>query len=97
LQDLAVCAALGIPHVERNGHHYFRGLSMFPQDIQDRILRHHSDLYMQHKDGFPTVKIQGGTMSTTSTINCPLGLNFDPDLTEFTPLDNWKFDSLGLD
>src|SRR2546421_286790 len=97
LQDLAVCASLGIPHVERNGHHYFRGLSMFPQDIQDRILRHHADLYTQHKSGFPTVKIQNGTMSTTSTINCPLGLNFDPDLTEFTPLDNWKFDSLGLD
>jgi hypothetical protein len=56
LQDLAVCASLGIPHVERNGHHYFRGLSMFPPDIQDRILRHHGDLYTQHKDGFPPSK-----------------------------------------
>ncbi|MDE0838636.1 MAG: hypothetical protein OSB41_06225, partial [Kiritimatiellae bacterium] len=28
LQDLAVMAAFGIEHVERNGHHYFKGLSM---------------------------------------------------------------------
>jgi len=97
LQDLAVCASLGIPHVERNGHHYFRGLSMFPPDIESRILRHHPDLYTQHKENFPTVKIQTGTMSTTSTIAAPLGLNFDPDLSPFTPLDNWTFDSLGLD
>ena len=33
-QDLAVMASLGIPHVERNGHHYFRGLSALPPDIQ---------------------------------------------------------------
>ena len=25
-QDLATIAALGLPHVERNGHHYFKGL-----------------------------------------------------------------------
>jgi hypothetical protein len=31
LQDLAAQAALGNATVERNGHHYFRGLSIFPQ------------------------------------------------------------------
>ena len=70
---------------------------MFPKDIHDRILRHHADLYHQHKNGFPTVTIQNGLMSSTSTINCPLGLNFEPDLSPFTPLDAWNFDSLGID
>jgi len=97
LQDLAVCASLGIPHVERNGHHYFRGLSMFPQDVQNRVLRNHADLYGEHAGGFAAAKIQNGVMSTTSTINAPLGVNFEPDLSAFTPLENWTFDSLGLD
>src|ERR1051326_7931418 len=45
LQDLAVLATLGVPHAERNGHHYFRGLSAFPQSIQDEMLSSHPDLY----------------------------------------------------
>lgn len=32
IQDLAVMANLGIEHIERNGHHYFKGLSMFPEN-----------------------------------------------------------------
>jgi hypothetical protein len=94
-QDLALCASLGINHIERNGHHYFKGLSMFPPDIQQRILRHHGDLYIEHKGGFPTVKIENGSMSTTSCIAAPLGLAFEPDITPFTPIDQWTFDSLG--
>src|SRR5207302_8085313 len=31
LQDLALMALLGIEHVERNGHHYYRGLSLWPE------------------------------------------------------------------
>lgn len=34
-QDLAVMATLGMDHVERNGHHYYRGLSMLPDDVQE--------------------------------------------------------------
>jgi len=34
LEDLAVLATLGIEHAERNGHHYFAGLSMLPDDVQ---------------------------------------------------------------
>ena len=45
LQDLAVVAALGINHVERNGHHYFAGLKMFPSSIQDTTAKDHPDLY----------------------------------------------------
>src|SRR5258705_2561005 len=97
LQDLAVCASLAISHVERNGHHYFAGLSMFPEETQERVLRHHPDLYIKHKKGFATVKIENGAMSTTSSIAAPLGVGFEPDLSAFTPIDQWKFDSLGAD
>ena len=97
LQDLAVCASLGIPHVERNGHHYFRGLSMFPQDVQNRVLRNHADLYAEHAAGFASVKIKDGMMSTSSTMEGALGLKFEMDLSGFTPLDQWTFDSLGID
>jgi hypothetical protein len=97
LQDLAVCASLGINHVERNGHHYFRGLSMFPQDVQNRLLRNHADLYGEHAGGFASVKIANGVMASGSVMNCPLGLGFEMDLSSFTPLDEWKFDSLGIE
>ena len=45
LQDLAVCAALGIESVERNGHHYHPGLSQLPGAMQTATLEHHPDLY----------------------------------------------------
>ena len=38
LEDLAVVATLGITHVERNGHHYFTGLSQFPASVQRETL-----------------------------------------------------------
>ena len=97
MQDLAVCASLGIGHVERNGHHYFRGLSMFPQDVQSRVLRNHPDLYGEHAGGFASVKIKDGLMASGTTINSPLGVNFELDLSSFTPLDKWTYDSLGID
>src|SRR5262249_17930380 len=43
LQDLTACATLGIASVERNGHHYFAGLSMFPLEVQQQILKAHFD------------------------------------------------------
>ncbi|MCH2136618.1 MAG: hypothetical protein MK101_08550 [Phycisphaerales bacterium] len=44
-QDLCTNAALGIEHVERNGHHYFRGLDHLPQVDVESALHHHGDLY----------------------------------------------------
>ena len=73
LQDLAVMAALGITHVERNGHHYFQGLSMFPREVQDRILADHPDLYRNHESGFPTLDIQKGELALGSVVTAPFG------------------------
>jgi len=64
LQDLAVMANLGIEHVERNGHHYCRGLTHLPEDLQDTVARAHPDVFRRHPEyGFPTVNIQEGRIA----------------------------------
>jgi hypothetical protein len=85
LQDLAVVAALGIPHVERNGHHYFRGLQGFPAEVQQQVVDSHPDLYATHPAGFPTLRIAKGRIETGSVIAAPFGAAFDLNLNAFTP------------
>ncbi len=94
LQDLNVAATLGIEHVERNGHHYFKGLSMYPDDVQSAVLKAHPDLYRRHEQGYATVRIEQGKMGIESVRNGPLGPAFDFDTTRFTPLDEWTANSL---
>lgn len=79
LQDLTVMHALGIKHVERNGHHYMRGLSAFPENIQNHTLRDHGDLYHQGPDQIPCVKIQDGKINIQSLIDAPFGTAFRID------------------
>jgi hypothetical protein len=96
LQDLAAMAALGIEHVERNGHHYFRGLSMLPEDVQAQVLRRHPDLYRAHERNFPTLDVRAGRIEIDSVLGAPFGTGFLLDTTQFTPLDEWRFDTLGV-
>ena len=84
-QDLAVLASLGIDHAERNGHHYFKGLSMFSKDVQEKVLEHHADLYTQHNN-FVTLNIQGGELSLDTVTNAPFGLGTYPDMAQFAEL-----------
>jgi len=84
LQDLAVVAALGIPHVERNGHHYFRGLQQFPAEVQQQVVDSHPDLYATHPAGFPTLRIASGRIETGSVIAAPFGAAFNLNLNAFT-------------
>ncbi|MEA2711634.1 MAG: hypothetical protein QOF78_4235 [Phycisphaerales bacterium] len=80
MQDLAVVASLGIPHVERNGHHYFRGLSMFPPTVQQHVLAAHRDLYRDSGRGFPTLDIRHGAISINTIVDAPFGYAADIDL-----------------
>jgi hypothetical protein len=89
LQDLAVIAALGIPHVERNGHHYFRGLSMHRPELQDAILTRHPGLYERHPQGFAALAIHQGQIDLRSVNSAPFGCGLDLDLSAFTPLSTW--------
>jgi hypothetical protein len=77
MQDLAVVASLGISHVERNGHHYFRGLSALARPIQERVLGAHPDLYRDA--GFATLRIEGGSIEVGSVAAAPFGYRFDFD------------------
>lgn len=75
-QDLAAAATFGITHVERNGHHYFRGLSEFAPETQQAVLERHSDLFREHH-GYPTVRVEQGRVSTRSVLAAPFGYAVD--------------------
>lgn len=96
LQDLAVAASLGVGHTERNGHHYFSGLSMYPDDVQSEVLRQHGSLYRRHEAGFPTLDVRGGRLNVASVVDAPFGYGFDLDTSRFTPLEDWSPASLDL-
>jgi hypothetical protein len=76
IQDLAVQMTLGITSVERNGHHYFKGLSFFPKPIQSAVLKAHPDLYKASEDGWPQVSIENGILSTKTLAEAPFGTGF---------------------
>jgi hypothetical protein len=96
LQDLAAVATLGLTHVERNGHHYFPGLAMLPADVQATTLRDHGDLYRLAPGGYPTLDIRAGQVRLDSVVDAPFGARSLVPTAELTPLDEWRFESLGL-
>lgn len=100
LQDLAMMATLGIKHVERNGHHYFAGLSMFPEAVQAAVLAAHADLYKRHKQGFATLRISDGTIAVESAIAAPFGVatpvQAQINSEWLKAQEAWHFDSLAV-
>ncbi|MBI1387260.1 MAG: hypothetical protein GC154_02280 [bacterium] len=94
LQDLAIMSLLGVEHVERNGHHYFSGLGMWPLSVQNSVLSKHNDLYEPSRDGFPTLRIQSGRINLNSVRSSPFGFDIEIDPSLFTPLNEWSFDML---
>jgi hypothetical protein len=94
-QDLVLMANLGIEHVERNGHHYFAGLSMFSEGFQEQVLSHHPDVYHRHSTGDITLNIQQGILDIGSFLSAPFGTGLSPELfTQFTPISEWDFEPL---
>ncbi|MFP6872687.1 MAG: hypothetical protein VCA55_04180 [Verrucomicrobiales bacterium] len=77
LNDLAVMASLGVGHVERNGHHYFAGLSMYPERLQDAVCAVHPDLYVPSGAGYATLRIAGGALSASSLTAAPFGCGLE--------------------
>jgi hypothetical protein len=84
LQDLAVCAALGIESVERNGHHYNAGLSQFPKAVQEQVLKAHNDLYHASAAGWPTLMVRQGKIRLGSVNQAPFGVRFLLDVDQFS-------------
>ncbi len=87
-QDLATVRALGISHVERNGHHYVRGLAHCSPAERTAAARLHADLY-EGDERAATLRIRGGRLALGSLAVPGYGVAFDPDLDSMTPLDSW--------
>ncbi|HSA89766.1 MAG TPA: enolase C-terminal domain-like protein [Burkholderiales bacterium] len=68
-QDLALVSALGLAHVERNGHHYVNGMAEVPQVEQERFLDSHPDLYERSHDAV-RLRIEKGLIRIGS-LDCP--------------------------
>ena len=73
LNDLAVMSSLGVQHVERNGHHYFSGLSVFPRSLQEDICLTHPDLYAWIDSEFASLIIEEGLILAESMLSAPFG------------------------
>lgn len=89
LQDLAMMSLLGITHVERNGHHYFRGLSVYSKEFQEAALIAQPGFYRRHEMGFPTLEVHEGMMDLTSVNAAPFGSAIPIDAAQFMPLKAW--------
>ena len=81
LNDLEVMAALQIEDVERNGHHYFKGLSMYPDPLQEKVVAAYPTLYSRHEDGFAALAIDAGRLDVTGLAAAGFGcaIDFVPD------------------
>lgn len=84
LQDLTMMAKLGISHVERNGHHYIKGLSVFSRDLQRAMLKQHGDLYTQKGD-FAALRIEDGRVAVHSLLRAPFGVVLIPEEAPYEP------------
>ncbi|WP_137287631.1 enolase-like domain-containing protein [Halorussus salinisoli] len=91
LQDLAVVAQLGVDHVERNGHHYFTGLKMLPDDYRDRLLAGHGDLYHRRESELTTLTVEDSRIDIGSVVDAPFGYDVTVDPERFTPASEWSF------
>lgn len=68
-QDLATVQALGLPHAERNGHHYFAGLDHLPPHEAAAAAAAHPDLYRRRNGGY-ALRIEDGRIALGS-LACP--------------------------
>jgi hypothetical protein len=93
LQDLATARAFGITRVERNGHHYVKGLAHCSPRERKQATRLHRDLYRRDDSG-ARLRIESGFMRVGSRGLPGYGGPSEPDLSSMTPLERWTFDSL---
>ena len=93
-QDFAVTATLGLASVERNGHHYYRGLSMLPDDVQTAALDAHPDLFECREEGFVALDVTDGRVALDSVVAAPFGRANEFDPSRFTPAEEWEVDSI---
>lgn len=80
-QDLAVACAIGLGHIERNGHHYFGRVAPVGNDVDDLLAKMHPDAFTQDAAGTTRLRIDDGYIATGSLNRAPFGLLPELDLS----------------
>src|SRR5262245_34517006 len=93
-QDLTTVRALGIGHVERNGHHYVRGLAHCSPAERAAATRLHPELY-DGDEREAWLQITDGQLRVGSLDASGYGVAFDPDLETMIPLAAWRREADG--
>lgn len=85
-QDLALVAALGLTHAERNGHHYVDGFGTAPEAEQQAFLNAHPDLY-RRSGGRLRLAISQGELALDSILDAPgFASAAEPDWGALAPM-----------
>ncbi|VTU37128.1 hypothetical protein H6CHR_04882 [Variovorax sp. PBL-H6] len=85
-QDLALVALLGIPHVERNAHHFIDGFDGRPDAEASAFLDAHPDLY-HREDGRVRLRIAQGQVDIGSLAAPGFGSSVAPVLDGTAPME----------
>lgn len=86
-QDLVVASAMGLSHIERNGHHYFARFAPIDPELGVRAVAAHPDLF-EDASGVPRLRIERGLLELRTALAAPFGLAPEPEvdhLDELTP------------
>lgn len=80
-QDLALVSAMGLVHVERNGHHFVDGFAGRPKAEAVRFMEAYPDLYADTPHG-PRLAIREGMLELGAVVDAKgLGAAIEPDTT----------------
>lgn len=85
-QDLALVSAMGLPHVERNGHHFVDGFNGRPKSEAVRFMEAHPDLYADTSRG-PRLRIREGVLEIGSLAAPGFGTPEMPDFSAMREMD----------
>lgn len=85
-QDLALVSAMGLTHVERNGHHFIDGFNGRPKAEAVRFMEAHPDLYADTPRG-PRLAIREGMLELGSLAVPGFGSGEFPDVSAMQPME----------
>ncbi|WP_076862542.1 hypothetical protein [Bradyrhizobium mercantei] len=85
-QDLALGALIGVPHAERNGHHYVDGFADTPADEADAFLTAHPDLYARDGSKVRLAIHDGDLLTGSIAAAAGFASSIHPDWSTMQPL-----------
>jgi hypothetical protein len=84
-QDLALAAALGIAHSERNGHHYVRTWEVLSAREGRAAREEYPALYTDGPAGGPRLRIERGALDLSDVNAYGFGVRSEPDAAALDP------------